>query len=148
MKLLTEARMLFKPALGPNRRADFESCEISDNGDAAEIVVLARNEYNGDRVAVVVVREQNLIEDALERLGRMLSLSHANRITRIARRVQLERREASTCSSMIPPSLIAPSPLRRQFLVSSRAKAAGVEGSRLPGRAIESSRQNCATARF
>src|ERR1700688_3590901 len=96
MKLLAEARMLFKPALGANRRADFESCKISDDGDAAEIVMLASNEYNGDRVAVVVVREQDLIEDALERLGRMLSLSHANRITRGARRVQLASIEAST----------------------------------------------------
>jgi len=51
--------------------------------------MLASNKYNGDRVAVVVVCEQDLIEDALERLGRMLSLSHRDRITRIARRVQL-----------------------------------------------------------
>jgi hypothetical protein len=39
----------------------------------------------------------------------MLSLSHANRITRPAPHVQLASIDTSTCSSVIPPSAIAPS---------------------------------------
>src|SRR5207253_11371323 len=57
---------------------------------------IARDDNHRHRIAVVVVSEQNLIEHAFERLARMLSLTHANRITRNAARVQLGSIEAST----------------------------------------------------
>jgi hypothetical protein len=97
--LLTEPRMLFVPALRSNRGADFDPRKIPDHRDTPKIIMLSRDHNDRDRVTVVVVRKQNLIEDSLDRLIRLLSLRHANRITRAARRVQLATREASTESA-------------------------------------------------
>ena len=88
--------MLLEGALGANGRADFEAREIADDGDAAKIAMLLRHDHDRDRVAVLVVDEQDLIEDALERLGRLYSLCHKQRITRPARRVQFAATRAST----------------------------------------------------
>ena len=57
--------------------------------------MLPRDDHDRHRVTGFVVYEQDLIEDAVERLGRLLRLRHANRI-RVARRVQLMATRAST----------------------------------------------------
>ena len=92
VELLAEARMLFEAAQRADGRADFETREIADDGDAAKIAMLLRHDDDGDRVAVLVVDEQDLIENALDSLGRLNRLCHGNRITRDGRGVQLMRR--------------------------------------------------------
>ena len=93
VELLAEARMLFKAAERADGRADFEAREIADDGDAAKIAMLLRHDDDRDRVAVLVVDEQDLIESALDSLGRLNRLCHGNRITRDgARRQQVHGR--------------------------------------------------------
>ena len=93
MKLLAEALMMLEAADGADGRADFEAGEIADDGDAAKVAVLLRHDHDRDRVAVLVVDEQDLIENALEGLGRFQRLCHGIRITRDGRGVQMKRRE-------------------------------------------------------
>src|SRR5258708_468115 len=87
--------MLFKPALGPDRRADFDPGKISNHGNAAKIAMLSstRNDNDRDHIAVVVVSKQDLVENALDRLGSMLSLRHAHQdyARRPSRPVQQQR---------------------------------------------------------
>ena len=49
VELLTEARMLFEGAESADGRADFEACEIADDGDTAKIAMLLRDDDNRDR---------------------------------------------------------------------------------------------------
>ena len=84
--------MLFEASQRPDRRADFESSEVADDRDAANIAMLLRHNHDRDRIAVLVVDKQDLIEDALDRLGRLNRLCHGNRITRDGGGVQLMRR--------------------------------------------------------
>ncbi len=96
LELLAEALMILEAAERAYGRTDFEACEIADDGDAAKVAMLLGHDDDGDRVAGLVVGKENLIEDALESLGRLLRLCHGKRITRAARRVQLMTTRAST----------------------------------------------------
>lgn len=58
--------------------------------------MLLRHDHDGDRVPVLVVDEQDLIEDAFERLVRLNRLCHGKRITCREPRVQLMGTRAST----------------------------------------------------
>src|SRR5580693_9743617 len=76
MKLFAEALMLLEAALRADGRADFEAGEIADYGDAAVVAMLERHHDDGHRVAVLVIDEQHLIENALERLVRFNCTCH------------------------------------------------------------------------
>ncbi len=119
VKLIAKARMLFEAALGADGRANFQAGEISNHRDAAQLAVFAGNDHDGDRVAVVLVNEQDLIEDALQRLGRLMRLCHGKRITRAARRVQLMAMGASTGAGEI----------RLQWSPTCRSGSAGLSSS-------------------
>ena len=79
--------MLFEAALSADGRANFQTGEFSHHRDAARVAMLAGNDHDRDRIAILFVDEQDLIEGALQRLGRMMRLCHAKRITRGGRRV-------------------------------------------------------------
>src|SRR5208282_478233 len=100
VKLIAKARMLFEAALSADGRANFQTGKISNHGDAAGVAVFAGNDDDGDRVTVFVVNKQDLIEDALQGLGRLMRLCHGKRITRGGRRVQLMATGASTSSAI------------------------------------------------
>jgi len=89
VKLFAETLMLLEAADSADGRAHFEAGEIADDRDAAKIAMLIRHDHDRDRIAVAVVNEQDLIEDAFERLGRCQRLCHGNRITRDGGGVQL-----------------------------------------------------------
>ena len=89
MKLLAEPLVLLEAAQRAYGRAHFQTREIADDGDAARVAMLLRYDHDRDRIAVLVVDEQDLIEDALESLGRLNRLCHGNRITRDGTGVQL-----------------------------------------------------------
>ena len=121
VKLIAKARMLFEAALSADGRANFQTGKISNHRDAAGVAVFAGNDHDGDRIAVVVVNEQDLIEDALQRLGRLMRSCHGKRITRGGRRVQLMAMGASTSAGEIrlQTSMVSHLPLwkRQTFTV-------------------------------
>ncbi len=96
VELLAEALMLLEAALRADGRADFEAGEIADHGDAAVVAMLERHDHDRHRVAVLIIDEQDLIENALERLVRFNCTCHGKRITRAACGVQLTAMRAST----------------------------------------------------
>ena len=96
VELFAEALMLLEAALRADGRADFEAGEIADYGDAAVVAMLERHDHDRHRVAVLVIDEQDLIENALERLVRFNCTCHGKRITRAACGVQLTAMRAST----------------------------------------------------
>ena len=101
VELFAEALMLLEAALRADGRADFEPGEIADYGDAAIVAMLERYDDDGHRVAVLVIDEQDLVENALERLVRFNCTSHGKRITRAARGVQLNTMRASTGAAFV-----------------------------------------------